>query len=71
MYGQGNNGRILDVALLGGEHFMQWRKEAHDFVINLAKSMNCKQIWLAGRKAWGNIFPDMKPIGVIYCLHID
>jgi hypothetical protein len=70
LYGQGNNGRILDVALLGGERFMQWRKQAYDFTVTLAKHKECKEIWVMGREGWGKIFPDMEAIGVVYRLVI-
>lgn len=70
MCGKGNNGKILDVVLLGGDDFMSWRNEVKEFTINLAKSMGCNQVWIVGREGWGHVFPDMEPIGTVYCLRV-
>lgn len=71
MYGHGNKGNILDIALLGGDNFMQWHDQIYDFTINIAKSKNCKEIWIVSREGWGRIFPKMKPIGTVFCLSLD
>jgi hypothetical protein len=70
LYGAGPKGKILDVALLGGVDLQKWKAAAQEFTVNLAKSMDCKEVWLMGPKAWGRIFPDMEAIGVVYRLVI-
>lgn len=71
MYGRSKNGKILDVALLGGCDYIKYRKESWGFLINLAKSKDCDKIVIMGRKSWGKIFPEMKEIGVVFGLSID
>lgn len=66
MYGQGNNGRILDVTMLGGDKFMDWKDQSFEFTKELAKMKDCAEIWIMGRKGWGEVFPQMEPIGVVY-----
>lgn len=70
MYGKGRDGLILDVALLGGNVVMKHMKAIREYAINLSKSKGCIAIWVMGREGWGKVFPDMKPIGIIYELKI-
>ena len=71
VYGKANCGKILDIALAGGDEFLKYRHKAHEFMLNVAKSNDCKEIWTMGRKGWGKIFPKMRQIGVVYSLKVD
>lgn len=71
VYGQGRNGRILDIALLGGKNARKWKSQVREFCINLAKSECCTQLMIIGRKGWGKIFTELQPIGMVYSLKID
>lgn len=71
VYGKGIHGKILDVALLGGRRLREWRSEVKDYVIDLAKQRQCRQVIIIGRDGWGKIFPILKPIGTVYALDIQ
>lgn len=71
LYGDTNRGRVLDVALLGGDNFNLWKAKFREFAINTAKSKACNVIWGIGRKGWLKIFPDAKPIGMVFELKIS
>lgn len=71
MYGECNSGKLLDVALLGGNNFRAWKDDAHEFTKRLAKMKECSEVWLMGPQAWGRMFPDMEAIGVVYRLKVN
>lgn len=70
MYGKSNKGAILDVAMLGGINIMKWADDIKQFAISKAQEHGCVSIWTIGRKGWGRVFKDMKPIGIVYELRV-
>lgn len=66
VYGMGHNGLLQNIVLLSGHKIKLWKDAYHDYVVDLAKQRNCKEICVIGRSGWSRIFSDLKPIGTIY-----
>lgn len=70
MYGMGVEGKILDVALLGGENILKYRTQLRDYFIDLARKKQCKKLCVIGREGWTKIFPSLKSMGTVYMMDV-
>lgn len=70
MYGNGTQGKILDVALMGGDNVLKYRKELRDYFIDLARKNGCKKLCVIGREGWIKVFPDLQDMGTVYMMDV-
>lgn len=56
----------MNVVLLGGDYIKDWRDEFHDFCVSSIRAKGIKQVMIMGRYGIGKIFPELKPIGMVF-----
>lgn len=60
--------QIMNIVLLGGEDIHSWKDQFYDFCIALIREKEINHICVVGRAGWGNIFKQLKPLGMLYLL---
>lgn len=60
------NEDVLNIAHLGGEKLMQWKRELYDFVVQVMREHGYRKLWVISRDGWGRLYPEMKPIGTLF-----
>ncbi len=58
--------RAARVICLGGREFKSWGRMALKMLEKWAVAEECDALELVGRKGWGRVFPDYKPIEYVY-----
>ncbi len=58
---------IFNLSLLGGKRLREWRKELHQFIIDMPKETNT-ELCIVSRVGWKKIIPELKVIGYVYTL---
>lgn len=71
VFGDGINGKLMNIVMLGGAQIVAWKDAYHDYMIELARMQKCKEICIMGRDGLGRLFPDLQRVGSIFTLPIQ
>lgn len=59
---QDDGSRWLGVYGLNGKGVREWARALSDRMVDFARAERCERVLFAGRKAWGRLLPECKPL---------
>lgn len=60
------NQHLLNIVLLGGIDAKSWRDDYAQFIRKIMRERGVKYLCVLGRRGWHGIFPELKPLGMLY-----